>query len=252
MLIRNASNICMGMALISVLISCVPVSSQRSLILDDSNLESMNSFELMSIYGEWLRANHREENTKFISDRALIAIEQQIEKRKLLSAKGAGEVSEGLLYLAMPVSQLMASVSGLSLVEQVPFGGFALELYRANGPIAGKRRGRTVALVCNERIIGLSTIGTTTFDTWRGVSNSNSKVRSNFSPGYFSGNSAVARRWIESGSMPPKPTDKHLAARGERGLILDLRGRSSLQSRLEYYVNAGQFPRLKKYFGRVC
>jgi len=233
-------------------VGCAPVSNNSRVVLDNSNLESMNSFDLMTIYGDWLRADFRGDDPRFISPNALAAIEQQIDQRQLLSAKAAGEVSEGLVYLAMPLTQLMGSISGLSVVEQVPFAGFALENYHANGPIAGKRRAKTVVLVCNEKLIGLSTLGVTTFDTWRGVSASKSKVRTNFSPGYFDQTSAVARRWIESGSTPPRPTKIHLAARGERGLILDLRNGSSLQSRLEFLVNAGQFPRLKQYFGRVC
>jgi hypothetical protein len=220
--------------------------------------------DLMKIYGAIIRANYRNGTTLGEDTPAFLSLEQELQKRRLITGKTVREIQQGIVYLKMSIVQLFATLDNLQRVEVVRFDKFTLKLFRGAvkpyRPWRDERSYRELALVCNDRLIGLVVDGRTTLDTHSGTEYTQRRVRTNFPPGFFKPSSPEMLKWIRSGRSPPKQS-KHepFAAGGHHGVFLSRifgtekpRAYVTLRADIEQAIANRRYPSLVSYLERSC
>lgn len=227
--------------------------SNKRITFNDSDIENLFESDLMSIYGATIRSIYRGDDSDFISDAAFNAVETEVERRNLVTLKSMEEIEQGLVYLYMPTPQLFASLDNLRERESTEYIGYRLQVLIGN--TVSSSRGNfifpdyvpTVAFLCNDKLIGINTYGTTTFETYFSGEASNSYIRTNFHPGYFSEKSAEYLKWRSKGRPIPKPYEEYRGANGWNHPIFELRDKplNSLLKNTNYLSFA-------RYLDRSC
>lgn len=268
---------------IVLLTSCALTPQQVSPEVPPPTLavENLDASDLMQAYGALLRARVREDDRRYTENDQFKRLQNEVAKRKLVTKKTSEEIAQGIVYLGMPKEQLMASIDGIKLSEQETFDRFLLKIYRGGERAKFRmpgiaaifpnfwlnpwkhthyrhRKGNEIAFTCTdnnklkEEVIGLYVWGRTTFETYSTVTVDRSRIRTNFSPGFFNQDSAESQLYVRAGQNVPDGPQWELRGTGAGVFGSQLIRDSSSPGLLGRLIGQKTYPQLLRYLEKRC
>lgn len=254
MLIRYVFRHAAYVMLLCTIVAIMPSGSVNAQSFSPRNASDK---DLLMIYGAFVRANYRNRSSIGTDSPEFLAIEEELELRRLVDRTAYKEIERGLIYLNMPFSQLYAVVDGLEEVELVSLAPHDLQVFKSSpvpdSRFGGRQNVRQTFFACNEKLIGYVVSGLTTFETYYSGSATESKAQTNFENGFLEPNSTYMRRWLERGRIWKSRQSVSAGALGHGYYILNIHGAgNTLKKLLDSNIEKGKFPELKGYFDKVC
>ena len=111
---------------------------------------------LMTWYGAKLRQAFRSGDVDQVSTDEFLAVEAELERRRLIDRETVGEIERGVVYAGMPLAQALASIDGLEEVDVLVLDGHLIRSWRgAASAQLGSQRSFDTFIACDDRIVTL-------------------------------------------------------------------------------------------------
>lgn len=227
-LIQRLRNFTSCVTLIFALDGCTLLSSATLLVKNSSvtemspdeikaiirDIDQIPDEELMVKYGSGLRSAFKTDDYELVSSPVFLKIETELEDRGLITRQSASEIERGIVYVGMPLTQALASVSGLKEVDTLVLNGHVIRSFRgATSAALGLQVSSDTFISCDGKIVTLfAAKGLITADTYHRTYGSRGiRFQTNFPPGFWK--NANFENRIRGNRVFDKP--RHFADRSE-------------------------------------